>query len=488
MGDIHGFKKFERSTPSVESPNERIKHFKEFYNESTEDFKTNQAARCMDCGVPFCHSGCPLGNLIPDFNEAVHKGDWKLAYELLIETNNFPEFTGRICPAPCEASCVLSINKDAVSIEFIEKSIIETAFKNEWVKPDVPLNRTGKVIAIVGSGPAGLAAADQLNSVGHSVTVFEKSAKAGGLLRYGIPDFKLEKSIIDRRIKLMEEAGIVFSLNTEIPIDINQEELLEKFDAILLCGGSSVPRNLNIKGRELKGIHYAMDFLTQNNERVSGIEPKEKEEIKVFAENVVVIGGGDTGSDCIGTSNRLGASSITQIEIMPMPSEGRTDESPWPLWPQILRTSSSHEEGCERSWSILTEEFVSEDGLNLSGIKIVEITWEADDTGNFSFKKIPHSEKIIPCTKVFLAMGFLYPKFESMLEGFGIALDEKKNVHTQAYKTNQEKIFSAGDMRRGQSLVVWAIKEGRDAAIEIDKYLMQEEAKLVQKTRNAFQL
>jgi len=488
MGDIHGFKKFDRSTPSVENPEDRIQHFEEFYKDTTEEFKITQAARCMDCGVPFCHSGCPLGNLIPDFNDAVHKGNWKQAYELLIETNNFPEFTGRICPAPCEASCVLSINKDAVSIEFIEKSIIETAFQNGWVKANMPEEKTGKAIAIIGSGPAGLAAADELNSAGHTVTVYEKSAKAGGLLRYGIPDFKLEKTVIDRRIQLMEEAGVIFSLNTEIPKDVSHQDLLDNYDAILLCGGSSVPRDLQIKGRDLKGVHFAMDYLSQNNERVSGIEPKEAELIKVSGEDVVVIGGGDTGSDCIGTSNRLGAASVTQIEIMAMPSDGRTDENPWPLWPQILRTSSSHEEGCERSWSILTEEFVSEDGVHLSGIKTVEISWEADEAGNFNFRKLLNSVKIIPCTKVFLAMGFLYPQFDGLLAGFDITLDDRKNVKTENYKTNQAKIFSAGDMRRGQSLVVWAIKEGRDAAIEIDKYLMKENSQLSQESSNAFQL
>lgn len=488
MGDIHGFKKFERVSPGVENPEDRIQHFEEFYHETTEVFKNTQAARCMDCGVPFCHSGCPLGNLIPDFNDEVHKGNWKGAYDLLIETNNFPEFTGRICPAPCEASCVLSINEDAVSIEFIEKSIIETAFQNGWVKANLPKAKTGKTVAIIGSGPAGLAAADQLNAAGHTVTVFEKCAKAGGLLRYGIPDFKLDKNVIDRRIQLMEEAGVVFSLNTEIPNDVTEEELLDNYDVILLCGGSSIPRDLDIKGRELKGIHFAMEYLVQNNERVSGLEMNEAEAIKVLGEDVLVIGGGDTGSDCIGTSNRLGAASVSQIEIMSMPNESRTDQNPWPLWPQILRTSSSHEEGCERSWSILTEEFVSEDGVNLSGIKTVDISWEADDAGNFKFKKLINSVKIIPCTKVFLAMGFLYPQFEGLLAGFDIDLDERRNVKTKDYKTNQAKIFSAGDMRRGQSLVVWAIKEGRDAAIEIDKFLMKEASHLSQENSNAFQL
>lgn len=477
MGDVLGFKKYERETPNYESVEKRIGHFQEFEKEVEDNVKNKQTARCMDCGVPFCHSGCPLGNKIPDFNDAVYRSDWKSAYETLISTNNFPEFTGRICPAPCESSCVLGINSDPVTIEFVEKSIIEKAFAEGWVIPNKAINRTGKKIVIVGSGPAGLAAADQLNKAGHHVEVHEKNTRIGGLLRYGIPDFKLEKRFIDRRIKLMEAEGVRFVCNSEVGKDISTKSLQNKSDAMLLCGGSSVPRDLNIEGRKLKGIHFAMEFLEKNNKRVAG-DGIDFTDFDLKDKNVVVIGGGDTGSDCIGTSNRLGAKSITQIELLSKPSEVRTDKDPWPHWPMILRTSTSQEEGCEREWSIMTKQFVSDDGINLSGIRVVNVSWELDDHGKLKMVEHADSSRVIPCDFVFLAIGFLKPQFSGLLQELKVGLDDRMNVSCINYQTSVEGVFSAGDMRRGQSLVVWAISEGREAAVAIDQYLMGEKSVL----------
>jgi len=471
MADIKGFMKYDRSLPEVETPDNRIQHFKEFYVKPQESHQKEQAARCMDCGVPFCHSACPLGNLIPDFNEAVYKEDWDKAYDVLISTNNFPEFTGRICPAPCEGSCVLGVNSNPVAIEYVEKSIVEKAFENNYVKPRIPSKKTGKTVAVIGSGPSGLACADQLNQQGHTVTIYEKNDRAGGLLRYGIPDFKLEKNVIDRRLDLLKKEGIQFVLNTNIGVDIDPQDLIDQHDAVVLCGGSEHPRNLDIVGRQLKGIHYAMDYLRQCNQRVAGDSFNEDELIQVKDKNVVVIGGGDTGSDCIGNSNRLGASSVTQIEIMGKPPTSRAADNPWPLWPMVLKTSSSHKEGCEREWAIKTERFLTQDGENVSGIEVVNIEWEKDEKGNYTMKEIPWSRRIISCEAVFLAMGFVHPTKQGLLEKLGLDLDKRGNVDTTDFKASLEKVFSAGDMRRGQSLVVWAIAEGRECAEKVGEFL-----------------
>ncbi|NNE30171.1 MAG: glutamate synthase subunit beta [Saprospiraceae bacterium] len=481
MADIHGFKNYSRSLPEMEDPKSRVEHFKEFSLESSIGHTKNQASRCMDCGVPFCHNGCPLENKIPDFNDAIHKEQWRKAYEILKSTNNFPEFTGRVCPAPCEAACVLGINSDPVAIEYIEKSIIEKAFSEGWVEPNIPSFRTGKNVAIIGSGPAGLACADQLNQAGHLVTIYEKADRIGGLLRYGIPDFKLDKKVLDRRITLLEAEGINFKLNQNVGVDISPAMLLKKNDAVVLCGGAMVPRDLPIEGRNLEGIHFAMKFLTESNKRVAGDQVSG---INVEGKNVIVIGGGDTGSDCIGTSRRLGAKSILQIELLSKPPNQRSEDNPWPLWPMILRTSSSQEEGCEREWSILSKRFLSTDGTKVSGLEIVKVKWDKGADGRYIMTEIPGSEEIIPCDVVFLAIGFTNPLLEGSFSELPIALDSNNNVHAHDYKTSIPRLFVAGDMRRGQSLVVWAISEGREAAREIDLFLEGEESLLVSKTRN----
>ncbi|WP_407430799.1 glutamate synthase subunit beta [Arcticibacter sp.] len=473
MGKVTGFKEFDRELPSKRSPEERIKDYKEFNLMFTEDKLNNQAARCMNCGIPFCHSGCPLGNIIPEFNDAVYKENWEEAYRILSSTNNFPEFTGRICPAPCESACVLGINKPAVTIEEIEKHIIEIAYAKGLVKPKVPLVRSGKTVAVIGSGPAGLAAAAQLNKAGHLVTVFERDDRAGGLLRYGIPDFKLEKWVVDRRIQIMEEEGVIFKYNTEVGKDIRANQLLADFDAVVLAGGSTIPRNLPVPGRELKGVYYAMQFLKQQNKRVSNIEVQD-EEIITSGKDVIVIGGGDTGSDCVGTSNRQGAKSIVQFELMPKPPVSRTESMPWPTYPMVLKTSSSHEEGCERSWGVNTKEFIGDEEGNLTGIRVVDVSWETDVFGRaIKFAEVEGSERILPAQRVFLAMGFVHPQKEGLLEQLGVEFDERGNVRAQEglYQTNVDKVFAAGDMRRGQSLVVWAISEGREAARRVDQFL-----------------
>jgi len=425
----------------------------------------------MDCGVPFCHNACPLGNIIPDFNDAVYHRDWKTAIEILSTTNNFPEFTGRICPAPCEGSCVLGINKPQVTIEYIEKMIVEKAFEYGMITPNVPTKRTGKKVAIVGSGPAGLAAAAQLNAAGHTVTVYERESRIGGLLRYGIPDFKLEKWVIDRRMDIMEQEGIIFKTNANVGVNVDAEALVKDNDAVVLCGGSTIPRDLPIEGREAKGIYFAMDFLTQQNKRVAG-DDEPAHPITAQGKNVLVIGGGDTGSDCVGTSNRHGAKQVVQIELLAKPSDSREENNPWPEWPMILRTSSSHDEGCERKWSILSEAFLKDEDGNVTALQVVEIEWYVKEDGSRSFRKIKGTEREIPCDIVFLAMGFLHPQKEGMLETLKIKVDTRGNVDSTNYQTNKKKIFTAGDMRRGQSLVVWAISEGREAARAVDEYLM----------------
>lgn len=473
MADPKGFLKYDRSLPSTRKPEERVKDYKEIYEDFSEEQTKEQAARCMDCGVPFCHSGCPLGNIIPEFNEAVYEEDWQLAYEILSDTNNFPEFTGRICPAPCEAACVLGINQPPVAIEHIEKSIAEKAFESGYVRPQPPALRTGKKVAVVGSGPAGLAAAAQLNKAGHLVTVFERSDRIGGLLRYGIPDFKLEKFVVERRVALMEAEGIRFRTGADVGRNVDPVALAKQYEAVVLCGGSTVPRDLKIPGRELEGVHFAMDFLEQNNRRVAGEPVAEEGAISAKGKHVVVIGGGDTGADCVGTSNRHGAKSVTQIELMPKPPSER-DPLSWPNWPVVLRTSSSHEEGCEREWALLTKAFVGKDGT-VKALRLVNVEWAKDEqTGKHRFQEVEGSEREIPCDLALIAIGFIHPQFQGMLEQLGVEVDERGNVRDENYRTNVENVFVAGDMRRGQSLVVWAIAEGREAARSVDAFLAGE--------------
>jgi glutamate synthase (NADPH/NADH) small chain len=476
MGKPTGFQEFNRELPTKTPVAERVKNYKEFVHLYTDEKLNQQSARCMNCGIPFCHSGCPLGNIIPEFNDAVYRKNWEEAYNILSSTNNFPEFTGRICPAPCESACVLGINKPAVAIEEIEKHIIEIAYSKNLVKPTAPLIKTGKKVAVVGSGPAGLAAAAQLAKAGHAVTVYERDDRIGGLLRYGIPDFKLEKTIIDRRLEIMEKDGIEFKTNTEVGKDIPAEELVRANDAVVLAGGSTIPRNLNIPGRELKGIHFAMDFLKQQNKRVSNIKVT-AEEIIATGKDVIVIGGGDTGSDCVGTSNRQQARSIKQFEVMMQPPAERTQHMPWPTYPMLLKTTSSHEEGADRHWGIETIEFLGDAEGNLRALKVIDVSWENDIAGRPVAKTIKEgSEREIPCQRVFLAMGFLNPQYDGMIESLGVELDGRNNVKAteKAYRTNVSKVFTAGDMRRGQSLVVWAISEGREAARRVDEFLMGE--------------
>jgi glutamate synthase (NADPH) small chain len=468
-----GFLEHTRQLPSKQTVEERLTHYKEFVHKYSDEQLNKQSSRCMNCGVPFCHNGCPLGNVIPEFNDAVYHGQWKDAYEILVSTNNFPEFTGRICPAPCESACVLGINQPAVVIEEIEKHIIEIAFEKNFVKPRNISSRTGKKVAIVGSGPAGLAAADQLNTAGHQVTVFERDAMPGGLLRYGIPDFKLEKWVIDRRIKLMEEEGIVFKCNANVGIDTSINDLLREYQAIVLAGGSTVPRNLDIPGRDLKGVHFAMDFLKQQNKRIAG-EPVSGD-ILAKGKKVVVIGGGDTGSDCVGTSNRQGAALVSQFELMPVPPKERTVNMPWPTYPMVLKTSSSQEEGCERQFAVATKAFLGDENGNLRALQVVDLQWESSADGRPArFVEVQSTLREIPCDLALLAMGFLHPQHAGLIEKLDLELDERGNVKAteKHFQTNISKIFTAGDMRRGQSLVVWAISEGRECARKVDEHLM----------------
>jgi glutamate synthase (NADPH/NADH) small chain len=474
MGKPTGFLEFTREQPSKRPVQERRKDYKEFVAPYSDQELNHQAARCMNCGIPFCHHGCPLGNVIPEFNDAVYHQHWKEAYEILRSTNNFPEFTGRICPAPCESSCVLGINQPPVAIEEIEKHIIEIAFDKGFVKANKPSLRTGKKVAVVGSGPAGLAAAAQLNAAGHSVTVFERDDEPGGLLRYGIPDFKLEKWVVARRIKLMEEEGITFKCNAEVGKDISINDLLREFHAIVLAGGSTIPRDLPVPGRQLKGVHFAMDFLKQQNKRVSHL-PVNTEDIFATNKNVVVIGGGDTGSDSVGTSNRHSAMSVTQFELLPKPPHTRTPFMPWPTYPMILKTTSSHEEGADRHWAIATKEFIGDEKGHLRALKTVTLEWKTTEDGKAAqFVEVPGSEKELPCELALLAMGFVHPQHEGLLQELDVELDERGNVKAaeKNYQTNIAKVFTAGDMRRGQSLVVWAISEGRECARKVDEYLM----------------
>jgi len=474
MGKPTGFIEFTRELPGKRPVSERIKDYHEFVDRLPEEKLNQQSGRCMNCGVPFCHSGCPLGNVIPEFNDAIYNKSWEEAYDILSSTNNFPEFTGRICPAPCESACVLGINQPPVTIEEIEKHIIEIAFDKGFVKPRKPNLRTGKKIAVVGSGPSGLAAAAQLNFAGHQVTVFERDDAPGGLLRYGIPDFKLEKWVIDRRIALMEKEGITFKCNANVGVNVSINDLLREYHAIVLAGGSTVPRNLPIPGRECKGVYFAMEFLKQQNKRVANLTV-EGEDLWASGKNVVVIGGGDTGSDCVGTSNRHGAKTVTQFELLPKPPEGRTENMPWPTYPMTLKITSSHEEGADRYWAIATKSFIGDEKGNLKALKIVDLEWTISADGRpAKFVEKEGSEREIPCELALLAMGFVHPQHEGLINQLGVELDERGNVKAseQAFQTNIQKIFTAGDMRRGQSLVVWAISEGRECARKVDEYLM----------------
>lgn len=468
MGKVTGFMEFDRLAEENLPVQDRVKNYKEFVLHLTDDQAKQQGARCMDCGIPFCTTGCPINNIIPDWNDLVYHQDWRSAIDVLHSTNNFPDFTGRICPAPCEAACTLNINNDAVGIKSIEHAIIDKAWENGWVTPQINPNKTGKTIAIVGSGPAGLAAAQQLARAGHAVTVFEKNDRIGGLLRYGIPDFKLDKANIDRRIAQMEAEGVTFKVNQNVGENVSAADLERDFDAVILAGGAELPRDLPVPGRELDGVHFAMDFLTPNNKMVAG--DTVPGQIKATGKHVVVIGGGDTGSDCVGTSNRHGAASITQFELMPQPPEKENKALVWPNWPLKMRTSSSHEEGAARDWSITTKEFIGENG-KLTALKGARVEWK-----DGKMVEVPGSEFTIPADLVFLAMGFVSP-VQKVLDAFGVEKDNRGNAKATTdgegcYKTSKAKVFAAGDIRRGQSLVVWAIREGRQCAREVDMFLM----------------
>ena len=468
MGQIGGFKEYDRINEDNIAVKERVSNYNEFTIPLAKDEIKEQGSRCMDCGIPFCHSSCPLGNLIPDFNDMVHQEEWENALAILQSTNNFPEFTGRLCPAPCEKSCVLGIIKEPVAIENIEKNIIERGFAEGWIKPQPPVQRTGKTVAVIGSGPAGLAAAQQLNRAGHTVTVFERDNAIGGLLRYGIPNFKLEKGIIDRRVAILEAEGIIFKTNVNVGVNYSIEQL-NQFDSVVLCGGSTERRSLPTKGIETKGVVQAMDFLSQQTKVLYG--ETITDQIKATGKDVIVIGGGDTGSDCIGTSNRHGAKSVTNFEIMPKPPVGRSDSTPWPYWPLQLKTSSSHEEGCERNWLINTKEFIANDKGELVGLKTVEVAWKMTAGNRPELVEKEGSEKIWPCDLALLALGFTGPE-KTLSDQLGLNLDARSNYKATNYQTNVPHIFTAGDMRRGQSLIVWAISEGREAAREVDLFLM----------------
>ena len=483
MGKITGFKEFNRKEIGYAPVEERIKHYNEFTKPLAKGKLEEQAARCMECGIPFCHSnyGCPLGNIIPQFNDQVYRGKWENAFRNLMSTNNFPEFTGRVCPATCETACVLGINDKPVTIKNIELAIIEKAYKKGWMKPRPPKNRSGKTVAIVGSGPAGLAAANQLNKAGHSVTVYERDRRIGGLVRYGIPNFKLDKKdVVQRRVDMMKEEGVEFVTNAHIGVDLSAKELADRFDALILAGGASLPRDLPIENRDARGVYYAMEFLGQSNSRVEGDKISENEEILATGKHVVVIGGGDTGSDCVGTSVRQHAASITQIELLPKPPSERTEQMPWPLYPRIFRLSTSQAEGCEMDFNVLSKSFIKNEEAQVTGINCVRIEWEEKSPGVLGgFQEIPGSEFVLKADIVFLAMGFLGPEQGGVVQELELETDNRSNVQTDnRYETSQKGIFSAGDMRRGQSLVVWAIAEGRECARTVDEYLMQKTSRL----------
>jgi glutamate synthase (NADPH/NADH) small chain len=472
VGKATGFIEIHRTKPRARPIEARIRDWKEVYLVEADTDMRQQGARCMDCGIPFCHQGCPLGNLIPDWNDLVYRNRWQAASDRLHATNNFPEFTGRLCPAPCEGSCVLSINDDAVRIKSIELAIVERAFEEEWIRPQPPSGRTGRRVAVVGSGPAGLAAADQLNRAGHSVTVFERADRIGGLLRYGIPEFKLEKRLLDRRLAIMEQEGVVFRAGVDVGGGMPASSLRSDFDATVLCGGATAPRDLPIAGRGLGGVHFAVDYLTQQNRRCEGDTVPPEEFISAEGRHVVIIGGGDTGADCLGTVHRQGALSVSQFEVMPRPPEARAADNPWPQWPTIFRTSSAHEEGGERLYSVSTERFIGDSHGRVTALQAVrgEMLREA---GRMRFVALPESGFDVKADLVLLAMGFLGPERGSLLSDLGVRMTERGTVWRDAnWMTSEDGIFAAGDMQRGQSLIVWAIADGRSAARGVDAYLM----------------
>ena len=476
MGKPTGFMEYPRHDRGYKPVEERVTHFREFVVPLSEQELSTQGARCMDCGIPFCHQGCPVNNLIPDWNDLVWKGEWRRAISVLHSTNNFPEFTGRICPAPCQESCTLNLQDEPVTIKTIECAIVDKAWENGWITPQIAAHKTGKQVAVVGSGPAGMACAQQLARAGHDVTLFEKSDRIGGLLRYGIPDFKMEKHFIDRRVEQMQAEGVTFRTSSHVGADISTQELLQTFDAIALTGGSEQPRDLPVPGRDLDGVHFAMDFLPQQNKRVAGDTIAPETAITATGKHVIVIGGGDTGSDCIGTSIRQGCESVTQLEILPRPPEKEDKGLTWPLWPNKLRTSSSQEEGASRDWCVATKAFLGDNG-KLKKIRCVRVAWARDGNGAWQMNEIEGSEFELDADLVLLAMGFVHPVQEGLLNELGVAYDNRGNVKGDtegagAYKTSVDKVFAAGDMRRGQSLVVWAIREGRQCARAIDEYLM----------------
>ncbi len=474
MGEPTGFRDRSRQLPPRRPVSERVGDFNEIYLSWTEDEARGQGARCMDCGIPFCHKGCPLGNLIPDWNDLVYKGKWQEALSVLHSTNNFPEFTGRICPAPCETACTLTINQDAVTIEFIEKAIADRGWDEGWINPQPPQQRSGKKVAVIGSGPAGLATAQQLNRAGHNVTVFERDEYIGGLLRLGIPDFKLEKHLVERRVKQMHDEGIEFKTGVAVGRDFGVDALRGEFDATVIAIGSTIPRDLEVPGRELKGVHFAMEYLTQQNKINAGEQVADGQRILAEAKRVVILGGGDTGADCLGTAHRQGAEIVRQFELLPEPPESRHDDNPWPQWPMILRSSGAHEEGGVRDYNILTKSFSGKDGV-VEKLHAVRLAWEADENGRTQMKEVPGSEFEVEADLVLLAMGFLHPQRPGLLEQLGVELDPRGNVKTDSKKmTSVPSVFAAGDASRGQSLVVWALAEGREAAREVDLYLMGE--------------
>jgi glutamate synthase (NADPH) small chain len=473
MGKITGFMEYEREKQPYRPVEERVKDWKQVMKPWPVEPLKKQAARCMDCGIPFCHQGCPLGNLIPDWNDLVYHDQWADAIERLHATNNFPEFTGTLCPAPCEGSCVLGINEDPVSIKAVELSIIDKAFENGWIKPQIAEQKTGKKVGVIGSGPAGMAAAQQLARAGHDVTLFERDDRIGGLMRYGIPEFKMEKSRLDRRMEQMEAEGVTFKPNSHIGVDIDANDLKKEFDALILCGGASARRDLPIPGRELKGVYQAMEYLPQANRLCMGDTIPEEDIINAKDKHVIVIGGGDTGADCIGTAHRQGAASVTSLEIMPKPPESRASDNPWPQWPFIFRTASAHEEGGERVYSVQTKKFIGDEAGNLKEIELNQVEMQRE-AGRIMFNEIPDSEEILKADLVFLAMGFTGAEKEGLVEQLGVKLNDRTNVWQEDWKTNVDGVFTAGDMQHGQSLIVWAIAEGRSAAAAVDKYLMGE--------------
>jgi len=475
MGKITGFKEIERKERSYRPVDERLKHYREFVEPLSEEDIRAQGARCMDCGIPYCHNGCPVNNIIPDWNDLVYQGNWRAALDVLHSTNNFPEFTGRICPAPCEASCTLNITDNPVTIKTIECAIVDRGWQEGWIEPEIATHKTGKRVAIVGSGPAGMACAQQLARAGHNVYVFEKNARIGGLLRYGIPDFKMEKHLIDRRMAQMQAEGVEFRPNSMVGDRIPMDRLIDGFDAVVLTMGSEKPRDMPVPGRELDGVHFAMQFLTQQNRRVANEHIGDNRPILATDKHVIVIGGGDTGSDCVGTSNRHGALSVTQLEIMPQPPEMEDKAMTWPEWPLKLRTSSSHLEGCDRDWSVSTKSIKGSNG-KVEALELVRVEWVVGENGGMKMQEVPGTEFELKADLVLLAMGFVHPTREGIIDQLGVNLDGRGNVeaNTDDYKTSVDKVFAAGDTRRGQSLVVWAIREGRQAARAVDEYLMGE--------------